>query len=169
MLKGRAQYDLFVAEYLKDLNGTHAAIRAGYSAKTARSKANSLLKVPYISKAISEANAKRLKEVEIDATWVLKQAVEVHNRCMQAVPVMERGPDGTMIPSGEYKFDAAGANAALVTVAKHVNVMAFDNSLRLKTAPGDSIKIEISATDKLKDFLNAQAKSLGDAGGASDD
>lgn len=44
----------FVAEYLKDGNGTQAAIRAGYSAKTARFQASDLLTKPNIAEAIQE-------------------------------------------------------------------------------------------------------------------
>jgi phage terminase small subunit len=44
----------FVAEYLKDLNATQAAIRAGYSAKTARQQASDLLAKPDISDAVKK-------------------------------------------------------------------------------------------------------------------
>lgn len=43
----------FIAEYLKDFNATQAAIRAGYSAKTAYSIGSENLKKPEISRAIS--------------------------------------------------------------------------------------------------------------------
>ena len=41
--------ELFVHEYLKDQNGAQAAIRAGYSPKTAKVTAFQLLKHPHIS------------------------------------------------------------------------------------------------------------------------
>jgi phage terminase small subunit len=44
----------FVAEYLKDLNATQAAIRAGYSKKTAGSQAHDLLKKPEISLLVAQ-------------------------------------------------------------------------------------------------------------------
>ncbi len=46
---------LFVAEYLKDLNATQAAIRAGYSRKTAKQTGHENLTKPYIQKALSES------------------------------------------------------------------------------------------------------------------
>jgi phage terminase small subunit len=49
----------FVQEYLVDLNGTQAAIRAGYSAKTAAEQAFDLLRKPQISAAITGAEADR--------------------------------------------------------------------------------------------------------------
>lgn len=47
-----ARQSLFVEEYLKDLNATQAAIRAGYSAKTAESQGSRLLTNVKIKKAI---------------------------------------------------------------------------------------------------------------------
>lgn len=45
----------FVQEYEIDLNGTQAAIRAGYSATTARSIASENLQRPAVKKAIQKA------------------------------------------------------------------------------------------------------------------
>lgn len=61
----------FVEEYLKDLNATQAAIRAGYSAKTASSQGERLLRNVDVSAALSEAQAKRSTKTGIDAEWVL--------------------------------------------------------------------------------------------------
>ena len=65
----------FVEEYLKDLNATQAAIRAGYSQKTAYSQGQRLLKSVEIQKAIQKAQDRRMKRVQIDADEVL-QAVK---------------------------------------------------------------------------------------------
>lgn len=48
----------FVAEYLVDLNGTQAAIRAGYSRKTAGQQAEQLLKKLEIAAAVRNGQAK---------------------------------------------------------------------------------------------------------------
>src|SRR5690348_3923795 len=48
---------LFVNEYLIDLNGTQAAIRAGYSERSAASQADQNLLVPAVRRAIDEALA----------------------------------------------------------------------------------------------------------------
>ena len=56
----------FCREYLVDLNATQAAIRAGYSRKTAKAQASALLAIPRVSQRVSELieeqNAKRDKE-----------------------------------------------------------------------------------------------------------
>lgn len=67
---------LFVAEYLKDLNATQAAIRAGYSEKTAHVQGPRLLDNVAVKAAIEEAMSKRSEETQIDANWVLKRLAE---------------------------------------------------------------------------------------------
>jgi phage terminase small subunit len=54
----------FVDEYLKDLNATQAAIRAGYSAKTAYAIAEKLLRKAEIQQAVQDAKKARSKRTE---------------------------------------------------------------------------------------------------------
>lgn len=53
----------FCVEYLVDLNGTQAAIRAGYSEKTAYSMSNQLLKKLEIKNRINELRKKEFKAI----------------------------------------------------------------------------------------------------------
>lgn len=62
---------LFVKEYLIDLNGRAAAVRAGYSEQTARTIACELLQIPAIRQAIDAAMAAREKRLDITADKVL--------------------------------------------------------------------------------------------------
>ena len=63
----------FVAEYLIDLNATQAAIRAGYSARTADKVGSQLLGKTRVGEAISHGKKARIERIEIDADWVLKR------------------------------------------------------------------------------------------------
>lgn len=70
----------FVAEYLIDLDPKQAALRAGYSATTAASKAyqwvsNGKVK-PHVFEAVQAAQAKRAQRTEIDADWVLHRLAD---------------------------------------------------------------------------------------------
>ena len=67
---------MFVAEYLKDLNATQAAIRAGYSERTANKIGPELLGKTSIKAAIEEAQERREIATEIDANWVLKRLAD---------------------------------------------------------------------------------------------
>src|SRR5437016_3407580 len=62
----------FVLEYLKDLNATAAARRAGYSARTANRTGHELLTFPDIRAAVERAKAERLERVRIDGDKVLR-------------------------------------------------------------------------------------------------
>lgn len=118
----------FVQEYLIDLNATQAAIRAGYSAKTAMEQGYQLLQNPSVSTAVAEAKAKRAEEVGIDAAYVLRQAVKLHERCMQEVsPIIDRKGQQVTDEAGNplFEFNATGAAKALELVGKHVDVGAF--------------------------------------------
>ena len=70
-----AQQQRFVEEYLIDLNATQAAIRAGYSAKTAEQQGSRLLRNVKVAQAIEAAQVARLKRTEVDADWVLRRLV----------------------------------------------------------------------------------------------
>lgn len=111
----------FCEEYLIDLNAMQSAIRAGYSEKTAKQMGSENLSKPDIASYIAELKQKRSDETTIDAAWVLRQAVKVHDRCMQAEPVIDKEGGST----GEYKFEHSGANKALEIIGKHVGVQAF--------------------------------------------
>lgn len=67
----------FVDEYLIDLNATQAAIRSGYSEKTAGSQAFDLLKKPEIQQAIAERMKEREKRTEITQDRVLAELAKI--------------------------------------------------------------------------------------------
>lgn len=66
---------LFVLEYLKDFNATQAAIRAGYSEKTASQIAYELLQNPLVLAQIEKEKAQRLDRLQVDADWMLKRLI----------------------------------------------------------------------------------------------
>jgi phage terminase small subunit len=67
----------FVEEYLIDLNATQAAIRAGYSAKTAHSQGPRLLEHVGVAAAIAAGQAARSKRTEITADRVLQELAKI--------------------------------------------------------------------------------------------
>ncbi|MCX8976514.1 terminase small subunit [Citrobacter portucalensis] len=69
--------EMFCREYLVDLNATQAAIRAGYSEKTARSVGSENLSKPDIADRIVELKTERNEEVGVDAVYVLRRLTEI--------------------------------------------------------------------------------------------
>lgn len=71
------QRQRFVDEYLIDLNGTQAAIRAGYSAKTAQEQSSRLLSNVMVQEAISKAMAERSKRTGINQDRVVLELAKL--------------------------------------------------------------------------------------------
>lgn len=153
----------FVQEYLLDLNGTKAAIRAGYSAKTAPQAANQLLNRTDIQVALQEAMQARSKRTEITQDMVLQELAKIGFSDIRRVvrwgpvaPVTEGETDYIsavqLIPSDDIDDDTAGAisevaegrdgvkvklhdkRAALVDIGKHLGM--FKNSMELTGPDG---------------------------------
>ena len=85
----------FADEYLKDLNATQAAIRAGYSKKTAYSIGFEILKKPEIKSYIERQLDKVHEETIADATEVMGYLTSVMRGQSEAdVVVVEGTGDG---------------------------------------------------------------------------
>lgn len=67
----------FVEEYLIDLNATQAAIRAGYSKKTAQEQSSRLLSNVMVQDAISQAMKNRSIRTEITQDMVLEELAKI--------------------------------------------------------------------------------------------
>ncbi|QSX16385.1 terminase small subunit [Glaesserella parasuis] len=132
----------FVEEYLIDLNATQAAIRAGYSEKTARSIGQRLLTFVDIQEAIQEAQNKRAERVNVTQDDVLKGLLEIISMSTGKQKITETElskVDGSIVPMDVEKvcFEPHAANKALELLGKHlgmfkdkVDVTNSDGSLR---------------------------------------
>lgn len=67
----------FIAEYRKDLNATQAAIRAGYSPKTANEQGARLLADASVSKVLAEKTKKALDKLELSAERTLSETASL--------------------------------------------------------------------------------------------
>lgn len=103
-----AKQELFVQEYLIDLNATQAAIRAGYSPTSAEVIGFDNLRKPKIAEQISFVKDARAKKTQITAEWVLLQAAEVYHEA-------------------RAEKDRPNALKALDLVGRHVDVKAYTN------------------------------------------
>lgn len=119
----------FCFEYLVDLNATQAAIRAGYSIDTAYSTGWENLRKPEIRSRIAELMEQRSKRTLVDAEFVVNNLIEVSQRCLQKVPVMEwNGELKAMVQKKDdsgndvWEFDSQGANRALELLGKHLKM-----------------------------------------------
>ncbi|MEZ5691181.1 MAG: terminase small subunit [Rickettsiales bacterium] len=164
----------FVEEYVIDLNGTQAAIRAGYSKKTARITASKLLAKANIQEAIAKLQNKISNKLEISAERVLKEYSrlafldirKIFNDDGSLKSVHEIDDDTIAAISGlevESLFDNEGGNkskigslhkiklsdkrAALDSIARHLGM--FNDKLDV-TAKVDSINHDVDWSDSEK-------------------
>lgn len=157
MAKLTDKQELFAREFIKDLNATQAAIRAGYSEKTARAIGCENLTKPDIQQRIAELNQERLERVQIDADYVLRQAVKLHERCMQEVePLTDRRGEELKDEQGRtiYGFDSKGAAAALKLVGEHVTVQAFKTNIKSEHSGSIGLNLNKSLSELFEDDSN---------------
>lgn len=156
----------FVAEYLIDLNATQAAIRAGYSAKTAEQQGPRLLGNVGVAAAIQKGQEQRAKKLEISAERVLDELVKLGFSNM--ADYMRVGADGdpaldfgsltrdqaaalqevtveTFMDGGGFsarevkrvKFKLADKRAALVDIGRHLGM--FEDKLKVSLVDVGSV------------------------------
>ena len=70
----------FIEEYLADLNATQAAIRAGYSARTAADIGRQLLRKTPVARAIQSAQAKRSERLEITVDSITNRLMNIADK-----------------------------------------------------------------------------------------
>jgi len=102
----------FVEEYLIDLNATQAAIRAGYSKKTAQATGWENLSKPYIAAAVALAQANRSKRTEITQDRVLAELAKIGFSDIRKVLT----PSGGIMDPHEWDDETAGAIASFEAV-----------------------------------------------------
>ena len=106
----------FVAEYLIDQNATQAAIRAGYSKKTASSQGERLLRNVEIAAAVGVKQDQQLAKLEITAERVLQELARI---AFVDVRAFYRD-DGTLKQMTELEADAAAAIAQFDVLKQNV-------------------------------------------------
>ncbi|MDR3779345.1 MAG: terminase small subunit [Candidatus Copromonas sp.] len=133
----------FVDEYLIDLNGTQAAIRAGYSPKTAQEQASRLLSNVMVRAEIEKKMAERSKRIGINQDRILMELAKI-----------------ALVNAGDViDFE----NAKILEDAREDDLAAVA-SVKIKTIPGkggkNGVEREVKLYDKLR-ALELAGKHLG--------
>ncbi len=106
----------FVAEYLVDLNATQAAIRAGYSARTAEVQGPRLLGNVRVAAAIGQATTRRLTRLEVQGDRVVAELARLGFSDIRRVFDAE----GRLLPPRAWPDDLAAAIASIEVVTTTV-------------------------------------------------
>jgi len=104
----------FVEEYLVDLCGAAAAVRAGYSPKKSNVRAMMILRRPRVKAALKEAQDARSKRTSITAERVLEELATIAFSDVTAY--LEQSKTGTKLK--RFEDMPAGATRALEGVSE---------------------------------------------------
>lgn len=119
----------FCEEYLRTGKKKEAAIYAGFKENSAANAATRMLKKEECLAYIRDIQRRAREELHIDDNWAVLRAIDVYNRCMSAVPVMEWDYKTHQLePTGEYTFDSKGALKALELIKSLLGLGEDDNS-----------------------------------------
>jgi phage terminase small subunit len=127
--------EAFVREYLLDLNASAAYLRAGYKTGNADVLGPRLLGNARVASAIRSRMDERAERVKITSDQVLKNIIDIGQRCMQRWPVMVgHGKDreqmtelvtaegGEEVLAQVFQFDSGGALKAQELLGKHLKL-----------------------------------------------
>ena len=98
---------LFVDEYLVDMNATQAAIRAGYSARTAHLTGHRTLKNAEVAAAIARRQKTRADRLGITADRVLLEYARIAFADIRSVAQVLAEKGAVIIPSELWSDDDA--------------------------------------------------------------
>lgn len=144
-----AKQERFVAEYLIDLNATQAAIRAGYSEKTANKQGSQMLGKTSIAAAISEAQARRSERTEITQDRVLAELAKIGFSDLRKVVTSH----GSLIDVQDWDDETAGAIASVEVVKRPSGEYDEDNKPILDHVAKIKTWDKLSALEKLGKHL----------------
>lgn len=141
--------EMFAREYIIDLNATQAYLRAGYKAKDENSagvQASRLLRNDKIVQKIEQLKKEREEKLEVNAEWVLKEAIEIYRIAKGELPhTMSYKTKKVEV----HKTNLREACKALEIIGKHTSIKAFEKEVDF----GDST---IFAVTLPKEFEQAQ-------------
>jgi hypothetical protein len=136
-----AKQAAFIQEYLVDLNATQAAIRSGYSAKTANVAGPRLLLNVRILTAIAKRQAAKAKHIEVTADRIIAELALIG-----------------FAPVGHKHVRPETKRAALVDLGKHLGLfkdkLVVTGTLTLEALVAASMADEVDAKELPKLLTN---------------
>ncbi len=176
--------ELFCREYLIDLNATQAAIRAGYSKKTAPKIGSENLQKPDVQAVITKLKAERNKSTTIDAEYVLNRLKEIDQLDvldileddLSAFKRLSEWPKSwrTSVSSIDMKRMITGDVEAAIEkikwpdkvknlelIGRHVSVRAWEKELTVETVANNIMPVPVAdSIDSWEDAAKSQQEAI---------
>lgn len=126
------QQRIFAEEYVKTGKQKEAAIAAGYKAESASQQASRLLKKDKVLAYVRALRAQAAEGVCLQVEDVLRDLIEIKNRCMQAVPVQVWDSEQKAYVDSDKKFtfNAKGAVDALKLLGESLGM--FEKKVKVE-------------------------------------
>lgn len=142
----------FCLEYIVDLNATQAAIRSGYSVKSAKAIGSEHLTKPDIQARIEELKGAREKRTEITADTVLQELL------LLAKVDLSRayGDDGKLLPIKQIPEDVRRAIAGIEVFEE------YEGHGKDKEYVGDTVKVKFWDKTRSLEMLGRHLKLFTD-------
>ena len=154
---------IFAAEYLIDLNATQAAIRAGYSARTAYSTGQRLLNHVEVIAKVSRLIEARAVRTEVSAERVVLELARVAFGDIRSIVQVVEG-EVVVKPSAEWTRDEAATVAEVAQTRQGIRVKTHPK-LQALEALAKHLGMYVTRLD-----LNLEASlTLGDPASMTDD
>ena len=148
-----AKQEQFCQEYMIDLNASQAAIRAGYSEKTAGVMGHENLNKPQIADRIAELKKSRAEKVSISQEDVLNNLIKAMNISMGKEDThVVANLDGTIGSVALKKTDVQAFLKANEMLAKHLGFFELNNE-QLSSNVTQNLVISDELAEKLNKDL----------------
>lgn len=158
------QQERFCQEYIIDLNGTQAAIRSGYSEKSAAQIASENLRKPNIRQRINELAKERNEAVGLSAQFVIEGIVKNIRRCEQGERVYHPNGEPVMTETEEgevaavFRYESTSVLKGYELLGKHLKI--FTDKVEHSGSIDAMSDEELNA--KLARLVDAQSESRGE-------
>lgn len=129
----------FCEEYMIDLNATQAAIRAGYSPKTAQEQSARLLSNIMVQNRLAQLQAEQSRRTGVSADRVVRELAKI---------AFANASDLIDLETASVKLDASRDDLAAI------------QSIKVKSFGEDGLEHEVKLADKLR-ALDLLGKHLG--------
>jgi phage terminase small subunit len=150
-----AKMELFVSEYMVDLNATEAVRRAGYKSKNPNRLGTELLRHPLIKERIDSHLQKRIEVNEIKADYLINKLVNIiedtekgnPSACLRAIELA-----GKSIALWKERQEITGADGGAIEMEQKIREDVDDFTRRLsrlaeRSGEGDVLKFPKRSTE----------------------
>ena len=122
-----SQQKRFVSEYIKSLDGTISAQRAGYKSKNLKEIADNLLSKDFVIKEIKLQLKKQISSLCVNKGYVIQKLLQIAEFSLEEEDILDK--EG--YPTGKKKLrDTSAGLKALESLCKYIGINSEDSEYK---------------------------------------